>query len=113
MRKKLTELSRHELKSWLNLLSSDSDEGTIKLINIYFSYKQKLLKPNILRSFFKECVSFRAENKEKANLDFNSICYDKECYFGLCGLTPTLINGTSTFASTMNSVQFKSLVIKS
>lgn len=104
-------LSRHNLESWLDHLIGH-DEGVIKLINLFLSFKHKLVGKNILRSFLKDCTSLGATTVDEALAHFDQVCSRDETYYALCDVQPISIKATSTLSTVMRSLTFHQFILR-
>jgi hypothetical protein len=103
-------LSLSELQDWLRLLSG-SDEGIIKIINLYFSVKYRLIKPSFLRSFLAECMFMRSRTANEALKHFDDVCGRDNCYFAVCAVDHASLSSNSTLVTVMNSITFTQHVL--
>lgn len=105
MGKKIRDLSSRHLKIWLDHLIG-SDGGTIKLINLFLSWKHNLAKPNLLRSFLADCTSLGATTVDEALAHFDQVCRRDDTFFALSHVDPSSISATSTLSTAMAAPTF-------
>lgn len=109
--KRIRKLSAGKLGAWLHLLCG-SDEGTIKFINLFLTYKHNLVKSDLLFSFLADCVSSRANTPKDALDNFDRVCAHRSKYFALMRVKPSSINGGTTLITAMNSFSFTQHILK-
>jgi len=110
MRKKRRDLSSSELANWLDLLSG-SDEGTIKLINMFLSYHYKFIRKGRMLSFLADCVSLGASTAVNALMGFNHICGRDNTYFAVLSADPLAMSGRLMLVTTMRSDTFHRYIL--
>lgn len=109
--KRIRKLSAGKLEAWLNLLCG-SDEGTIKFINLFLSYKHNFANQNLLVSFLADCMSSGAKSPKDALDNFDRVCALKSKYFALMRVRPSSIRKGATLITVMNSFSFTQYILR-
>ncbi len=98
------------LKEWLDLLS-ESHEGQIKLINLFYCHEQKLVSQNIIRSFISDSISLKVTIPEVAISNFDLVCGKNDDYFALISVKPSSMKGALILSTIYNSYVFHRYIL--
>ncbi|MBN1997282.1 hypothetical protein JW935_07010 [candidate division KSB1 bacterium] len=101
----MPDLSSNKLKEWLSQLSK-SDEGKIKLVNLFLTKDQGLIDENLLRSFLIDCLNVCTGKYKSAADEFNHPCRYNDRYFAIARVDHSEIDTGSTLITTMSHLTF-------
>lgn len=98
-------LSKTELQQLMNLLA-DSEEGRIRLVNLFISKTRRLVNVKTLRSFLIDCISQYPANAFEAVQSFQNVCYRDNKYSMILEIEVSKIDTTITLATIIDSWTF-------
>jgi len=110
MGRKYQKLSSSKLSGWLDLLAA-TDEGIIKIINMFLSYQHKFVTKRQMFSFLADCVYLRASTPETALRDFDYICGRDTTYFAMLRVDPFSMSGRLILSTTLRSDTFHRYIL--
>jgi len=99
------DLSKRELTDWLDLLI-ESNEGQIKVINLYHSFILNLINEDILRTFVNACIAMKPATAASALNVFKDICQNDDRFFALNPVDPSSISAAAVVSTTISSLAF-------
>jgi len=103
-------LSAKQLEGWLDLLCG-TNEGAIRLINVFLSYKHELMGKELLHSFFADCIARGATTPENASDDFEYICATESEYSAQLSADPLAIPKDEVLVNTIKSTIFVQYIL--